>query len=935
MHAGERLGRYEIKELVGSGGMGEVYRAVDVQLDRDVALKLLLPEFCFDSERVTRFKFEAKAVSALNHPGIITIHEIVEEGDQLFIATEFIDGSTVRERLEHGEVSIYDAVRIAEQVADALAVAHEANIVHRDIKPENIMVRSDGYAKVLDFGLAKPIVEAVAGAEDATIQLVKTQPGLVMGSVRYMSPEQARGRETNGTTDVWSLGIVLYEMITGVNPFDGETISDSIAALIHKEPEPIEDVPDELRRIIRKCLNKRAEERYQNVKDLALDLKEVRASFEQHTSGEFLEPNHKSAAFAWQNTSESKTLVHRTMSNENLTEARSHGFLGTRENTIGWRIGSRVAPVAAIVAILLVIFVGWYFSPLLLGSPPPRFQYLQVSRLTDNGRADSAAVSPDGRFAVFVDRQEANPRLVVQQIASGSVVEVVPPTKFSFLQPVFSKDGNFIYYVTVDGGVGTLFKVPTLGGKSTKLVVDIDSRPAITSDEKKIAFIRHNPNTGGDTVFLVGSDGKDLRPLVQTKQIGFDKLTEAVWTNEDKKLLLAGLPKSEDPSQKMELVAVDGSTGQKADSRVANLINTEGWAFASSFSLLGDGSGYLFVGKRKQDDTRQIWNLRLSDEKINSVTTDTSDYEALSISDDSSVIVATKSEKIAGLVQIDRSGKVMRQMKAESKSFLGYAGIAEMPDGEIVFPKGNAKRADLYLLSKDGSSEKQLTSDAGYNLFPTVTRDGRYIVFASTRDDSYGIWRINADGTEPKMLSKVQNGRDMMPQIADDGKTVIFVRQMNNGGRGQLMRVPLEGGIVEPLFGKGGSSGMGPIISRDGTKLAFLEFKYDENRAEFKSFLKVADIHNGNATLSGEKIDQEVGALYRWTPDGKAVAYVPKQGPDNLYEIEPGQKDPKVVTEFAGGVLMNFIWSNDGKSIYAVRGMINSDLVLIRDLEES
>ncbi|REJ78154.1 MAG: hypothetical protein DWQ47_17570 [Acidobacteria bacterium] len=935
MQAGDRLGRYEIKELVGSGGMGEVYRAEDVQLDRDVALKVLLPEFCFDSERVKRFKFEAKAVSALNHPGIITIHEIVEEDGKLFIATEFVNGCTLRERIERGDLSLYEAIKISQQVADALAVAHDANIVHRDIKPENIMVRVDGYSKVLDFGLAKPIVQAIAGAEDATIQLVKTQPGLVMGSVRYMSPEQARGKETNGTTDVWSLGIVLYEMISGKNPFDGETISDSIAALIHKEPEPVEDVPEEIRRILRKCLNKRSEERYQNIKDLALDLKEVRSGMEQHSSGEHLETVAQAAGHSGHNTSESKTLIHKTMSTENLTEAQSSGFSGTRENTIGWKIGRSVVPAAGIVVVLLALFAGWYLVPSFLGSTAKPFQSLQVSRLTDNGRAHSAAVSPDGRFTVFVDRQDENPRLVVQQIASGSVVEIVPPTPLEFRQPVFSKDGNFVYYVTIDSGVGTLFKVPTLGGKSTEIVVDIDSTPAISSDEKKIAFIRHNPNTGGDTVFVMNADGTDLKPFVQTKQIGFDKLTEAAWTEADEKLLLVGLASTETPIQKMKLIALDAETSEPVESTEVELLNSEGWSYASGFSLLGDGSGYLFVGKKNEEDTRQVWNLRIAEQKIDSVTTDTSDYESLSVSNDAGIIIATKADRIAGLIELEPEGKVRRQLKSESKNFLGHYGIAQMPDGRIIFPKMSGKNVDLYLLEKDGSTERQLTSDAGVNVLPTVTPDGRYVVFFSNRQEKYGIWRMNSDGTDPILLSSIQNGRDSMPQITGDGNTVIFARQLNDGSKGKLMQVPIDGGEAKPLFEGNRSSGILPQINKEGDKLAFVEFKYDESTAEFLSYIKVADVEGGKAQMTDNVIDRELGHVFRWRPDDDALTYIDKAGADNLFEYVPGEKEPKPLTEFGGGMLMNFIWSNDGKSIYAVRGMINSDLVLIRDLAKA
>jgi len=273
-----KLGRYEIRKKIGAGGMGEVYLATDNQLERNIALKVLPAEFCCDAERVRRFKQEARAASALNHPNIITIHEIGEVEDRLFIATEFIEGETLREKIRKNDLSVYESVRIAEQIVAGLSVAHQAHIIHRDIKPENIMIRSDGYAKILDFGLAKLVDKTteMLDAEAETRAQVNTRPGMVMGSVSYMSPEQARGRKIDGRTDIWSLGVVLYEMLTGKNPFVGETVSDSLAALIHVEPKPLDvNRPVDLQRIVRKTLQKDTDKRYQTVKDLLIDLEDA------------------------------------------------------------------------------------------------------------------------------------------------------------------------------------------------------------------------------------------------------------------------------------------------------------------------------------------------------------------------------------------------------------------------------------------------------------------------------------------------------------------------------------------------------------------------------------------------------------------------------------------------------------------------------------
>jgi serine/threonine protein kinase/Tfp pilus assembly protein PilF len=279
---GRAIGRYEIIELLGAGGMGEVYLARDKTLGRQVALKLLPDYFTQDEARVRRFQQEARTASGLNHPNILTIYEISQLGGQHFIATEFIDGETLRDRMAHTRAKLGEALEIATQVGAALAAADEAGIAHRDIKPENIMIRRDGYVKVLDFGLAKLTEHesVTVDAERATRVPAKTDPGMVMGTVQYMSPEQARGLTVDGRTDIWSIGVVLYEMVTGEAPFAGETPSHVIVSILEKEAPLLSrctpEAPAELERIVDKALRKNRDERYQTVKDLLLDLKSLK-----------------------------------------------------------------------------------------------------------------------------------------------------------------------------------------------------------------------------------------------------------------------------------------------------------------------------------------------------------------------------------------------------------------------------------------------------------------------------------------------------------------------------------------------------------------------------------------------------------------------------------------------------------------------------------
>jgi eukaryotic-like serine/threonine-protein kinase len=288
LDAGTHLGRYEIRSPIGKGGMGEVYLAEDTTLDRIVALKVLPAAVASDQQRMLRFMQEAKAASGLNHPNILTVYEVGQAGSTHFIATEFIEGVTLRQLMTTTQMALRETFDIAIQVASALAVAHAAGIVHRDIKPENIMLRKDGYIKVLDFGLAKLTTKSFehqpSDPEAPTAQVVNTDPGVVMGTVYYMSPEQARGLEVDGRSDAWSLGVVLYEMVAGRTPFEGKTSSDVIASILEKEPPPLarfaKEVPAEFQRIMNKALAKDAEERYQTIKDLLIDLRNLKRQLE-------------------------------------------------------------------------------------------------------------------------------------------------------------------------------------------------------------------------------------------------------------------------------------------------------------------------------------------------------------------------------------------------------------------------------------------------------------------------------------------------------------------------------------------------------------------------------------------------------------------------------------------------------------------------------
>lgn len=355
--SGTKLGRYEIRSKVAEGGMGEVYLALDTELNRIVAVKILHQAVAANEQRMRRFIQEAQAASALNHPHILTIHEIGTTSNSKFIATEFIDGDTLRQRINSGSLKLNEILEIAIQTAGALAAAHAAGIIHRDIKPENIMVRRDGYVKVLDFGLAK-LAEPSSFAGDAeapTKAMVNTREGTIMGTANYMSPEQARGIDVDARTDLWSLGVVLYEMISGRGPFVGETVTDSISLIVQKDPVPltryVKDVPAELERIVSKALTKDREERYQTAKDLLIDLRnlkrklEVDAELDRTTPPELRGP--LSTASGTAATAPSST-------SEPALSSAEYIFSGIKRHRIAAGVGALVV-LAAVVGIGLYV----------------------------------------------------------------------------------------------------------------------------------------------------------------------------------------------------------------------------------------------------------------------------------------------------------------------------------------------------------------------------------------------------------------------------------------------------------------------------------------------------------------------------------------------------------------------------------------------------
>ena len=421
--ADSMISHYRILSKIGAGGMGEVFLAQDTKLDRKVAIKFLNQEFSKDADKLNRFIREAKAASALNHPNILTIHEVGDHDGTNYIVTELIDGKTLREHLSPKEsLQLNQILKIGVQVAEALSAAHTAGIVHRDIKPENIMIRKDGYAKVLDFGLAKlsePGAVATgseAASEDATKVQINTTPGMVMGTVSYMSPEQARGNPTDARTDIWSLGIVLYEMLAGKVPFTGETVNHTIVSILEKEPLLLENVPDELQRIVRKSLTKDVEMRYQSARDLLIDLKNLRRDLDiQGELERSTVPNRDLTSTPTENATQmlsgggESTVSGRNAATQNVTISSS-----SLEYAVIQAKGHKLATAVAAILLVAVIAAVGYFGFLSKGGGSKQIESIAVMPfVNESGNADVEYLS-DGMTETLISSLSNIPNLSVK-----------------------------------------------------------------------------------------------------------------------------------------------------------------------------------------------------------------------------------------------------------------------------------------------------------------------------------------------------------------------------------------------------------------------------------------------------------------------------------------------------------------------------------------
>ena len=918
----KKIGSYLIKKLLGAGGMGEVYLAEDARLGRRVALKILPADFAADASRLKRFEQEARAVSALNHPNILTVYEFGAGADgAYFMATELVEGETLREKISGGDLPLTDALKIAEQTAFALSAAHAHGIAHRDIKPENIMIRTDGIVKVLDFGIAKliaPLADSVeTEGETLAKKMTGTKPGMLLGTLNYMSPEQVRGQKIDARSDIFSLGVVLYEMLTGTEPFDKPTTSDVIAAILTEHPPPITEVkpdaPAELERIVNKALKKNKDERYQTSKDFLLDIKSLRRT---------VEFSAERAPTAAENNARSTNAdeIHTT----NAAPLRSFNFLHALLILLG--------------ASLAIGGAFWFF-----GKPnsPIETQQTAVPNTVEvvNWRAapgeiySVGAFSPDAKMVAFTSTKTGAKNIWIKQFAGGEAVQITRD-EFVNQNPVWSPNGDEIAFYSTRSGTSAVWRMPSLGGNPTFVkaveggailrrwskknliyyevqgnlfALDLKSGQAspltdfdaakinvgsfsVAPEEEQIAYVAFEddqyvvctmPARGGAAQKIVGST---------------DEIRNAVWHADGKRILYSQIV-----AGAFQIFAASADGGNPSQV-------TFGERDAFALDVSADGARILYGASKEESD---VWGVNVE-----------------------------KAEEFPFAADIN--AELWATVSPDNKT-VAYQSIKNLSQGDKLF-------SGAILTKAIGSDAPpfQLTASGG---LPVWSSDGKRLAFMRAANDVYNLWTINAGGGKEKELIY-----DGLPSIeyttlpynrhqtnsftwSPDSKKIAYVS--DSGELRNIWLVDADGANNIQLTNNSDSnvSVFCPLWSADSKNIAYSS-KPEVLSATDKNFYSVSFIDletkNAKAIAQSENFQRLLG----WSPSDKGIilaALNAKSGTGRPTEIgiiqvsvETGRQTPMLKLDAA--YLYNIYLSADKKMLAYVSNKDGKDNVWVARL---
>jgi eukaryotic-like serine/threonine-protein kinase len=913
---GRTISHYRITGQLGSGGMGIVYEALDLDLGRRVALKFLPPQLSSDPNALERFLLEARAASSLNHPNICTIYavekvKIENEAEQTFIAMELLEGDTLDRRMGAGPLPHDRLLEWSIQLADALDAAHAKRIIHRDIKPANIFITQRGQVKVLDFGLAKlthPEMEmtTIGATQDSPRPANLTSPGATVGTIAYMSPEQARGEELDPRTDLFSLGVVIYQMATGRFPFSGATSAVVFHAILELDPVPAlqlnPTLPPKLDEIIGKALEKDRELRYQSAADLRGDLKRLKRDTES---------GRKPAQAASGGVPVFPVAASSSALRVDASPVRASGssavISAPRQNKLSTRL------ISGIVVVLAAAGAYGIYTFLTRSRPTP-FQNISVAKVTDTGDAVSAAISPDGKYILNLTRKNGLASLWLRNVPTNSNTQVQPAADVFYNGLSFSPDGNYFYFVRSDPGnpnLKFLYRAPLLGGTPQKLASDVDSNITLSPDGKRFAFIRYdNPEAGKYRLILRSIEAGEEKVLIGGSNS--EEMYSPAWSPDGKTIVC---DQQHTANVWQSVVAIDVESG-----RQKTVFDGNGQFFQSP-TWLPDGSGLIGLLRNQGSNFSrdEIAFISYPEGKLSPVTRDTNSYSELSVAADGRALATILSEARWSLFVMPASGA-----NAQARAITSAAedtNFTWTAEGQLIGDQGTVlNRIDV----ASGTKSLIATEEGKPNGNPAACADGRWIVFELIlhgSNETDNIWRMDSAGGNLKQLTAGKE--DYHAVCSSDSRWVYYIEQ---GDERKLARVPIDGGATATISNLPISYSLFDL-SPDGKLAAFGTLDHSGGHRE-----KLALVSTDSGQTKLLDFERLLLGLVRFSADGKGVVYATRDnGVDNLW-LQPldGSKG-RQITDFKAERIRDFHWSFDGKQLALVRGHTDSDVVLIRD----
>jgi eukaryotic-like serine/threonine-protein kinase len=903
----EAIAHYRILRQLGKGGMGVVYEAEDSKLGRRVALKFLPENTQRDTQTLERFLREARAASALNHPGICTIHSIEEHDGRTFIAMELLEGQTVDKLIPLGALPIPRTIDIGIQLADALDAAHKKGIIHRDIKPANIFVTERGAVKILDFGLAKLLPEHHANFGGETLgdpeTVLLTSPGTAVGTISYMSPEQARGEELDPRSDLFSLGGVLYQLTTGKLPFPGSTSAVVFDKILHDAPvAPISlnpDAPAELERILNKALEKDRDVRYQVAAELRADLKRLQRELD---SGRSTVVSGSSGRVPTQVSIPAATPAEppRALSSSSIL------FAAASKNKFGTGLA-----LGAVFLVLIAAGFGVYsFLPHQKSLPT---QQMSIENLTNNGHVFLSRISPDGKYLLHVLDENGLQSLWLRHIPTGSNTQVVAPAATRYSGLTFSPDGNYIYCVRRDDSeqaIASLYDAPMLGGTPRLLIKDVDSPIAFSPDGQRFAYLHQHGDSAVADLKIARRDGTFERDLFHHKEILTDSLTLS-WSPDGKTIVIPIVQPT--PHNLGGFLAVDAASGETKQVAIAkDRIYFEPSWFPDGRALLVSATtaptGFL---------RNQLGIVSFPGGDFRLLTTDTNDYVHPSISADGQSIAASQ---VHGKfeIAIAPAGSPEKLTPIKLPSNLPTWGWDWTPDAQLLVVQG----ADIRMVNP-ADGDRVVFSEPRYPMDQVIScANGRYVVFRTlgrSGGAETNLWRVDSNGTNLTRLTLGLNER--VPACSNDGEWLYYLDAAQNHF---LKRIPIEGGTAETII----KAPAEPYaLSPDGKTIATFEVR----ESDHTTILALYSLEDGKKSTL--EFDPRGLPSLAFLPSGKAVAYIVREkGVDNLWEQPLDGTPRRQLTHFTAERIASYAFSKDGTQLGIRRGHSESDAVLLDNI---